>query len=598
MSRQQSAPNLTGPNILHTHSIKSWLEQQDFNNRLPSPSEGDALSTSDIFGISNPTIFSAQLESTPPGFAYSPITPNSLNSSSPADSNSSSRNYDGFQFDCSNQNTPMKEFQRSFNSDCFSPFSPTIPTASFPRSARGSLQFRDTSSPIASDNNQFSFGNGMSSGSISPDSDHSVFSNMDNNLVDLMSYLSLNQQQQSQGQNVFNNITNEMKSLQTIQSIQTFNALKLMQLQEINRRNQLQQFLGLNQLLQGNQFNQCGTTSAQQQSQQQQQQPQQLSPSSSNDNNLDRLARNHRISASMTDTPPPYRWKGILPQKSSHSDAVNYSNKVFLGGLPLDANEQMLADTFSQFGPITVEWPAKERKGYAYSIFETESHVRALLNICTVQDGNSCNVRKYFFKIPGKYQKTHKIEVIPWVIADSNYLKSSSQKLDPAKTVFVGALHGQLTAKGLAQIMDDIFKGVIYAGIDTDKFKYPLGSGRVTFNNHESYIKAISTAFIEVQTSKFKCKIFQIDPYLEDSLCSGCGVQHGPYFCRQFSCYRYFCRMCWKRQHAKEYYDHKPMTRNSKSQYLVGIGPQANQQSNGLQQQSTSLYNSLLSPTQ
>lgn len=56
------------------------------------------------------------------------------------------------------------------------------------------------------------------------------------------------------------------------------------------------------------------------------------------------------------------------------------------------------------------------------------------------------------------------IEVIPWVIADSNYLKSSSQKLDPAKTVFVGALHGQLTAKGLAQIMDDIFKGVIYAG--------------------------------------------------------------------------------------------------------------------------------------
>lgn len=38
----QSAPNLTGPNILHTHSIKSWLEQQDFNNRLPSPTEGMA----------------------------------------------------------------------------------------------------------------------------------------------------------------------------------------------------------------------------------------------------------------------------------------------------------------------------------------------------------------------------------------------------------------------------------------------------------------------------------------------------------------------------------------------------------------------------
>lgn len=172
------------------------------------------------------------------------------------------------------------------------------------------------------------------------------------------------------------------------------------------------------------------------------------------------------------------------------------------------------------------------------------------------------------------FASNFQIEVIPWVIADSNYLKSASHKLDPSKTVFVGALHGQLTAKGLAQIMDDVFQGVIYAGmnkiinwcdsaraskvnkeqicanflkyfllisdigIDTDKFKYPLGSGRVTFSNQESYVKAISTAFIEVQTSKFKCKVFQIDPYLEDSLCSGCGVQHGPYFCRQFTCYR------------------------------------------------------------
>ncbi|KAJ6637438.1 Cytoplasmic polyadenylation element-binding protein 1-B [Pseudolycoriella hygida] len=557
---------------------------------------GDAMSTSDIFGTSNSTMFNSQLESTPPGFPYSPITPNSLNSSPGDSSNSSSRNFDGFQFDCSNQNTPMKEFQRNFNSDCFNSFSSTIPAPSFQRSARSSLQFRDTNSPLASDINPFSFGNGMSSGSISPDSDHSVFSNMDNNLAELMNYLSMSQQQ-NQSQNVFNNITQEMKSLQTIQSIQTLNALKLMHLQEINRRNQLSQFLELNQILQGSQMNHCSTTPQPQQLSHQQPQLSPLSPLNANiDNNLDRLARNHRVSAALSDT--PFRWRGVLPQKSSHSDAVNYSNKVFLGGLPVDANDQMLADTFSQFGPITVEWPAKERKGYAYSIFETENHVRALLNICTVQEGNSCNVRKYFFKIPGKYQKTHKIEVIPWVIADSNYLKSSSQKLDPAKTVFVGALHGQLTAKGLAQIMDDIFKGVIYAGIDTDKFKYPLGSGRVTFNNHESYIKAISTAFIEVQTSKFKCKVFQIDPYLEDSLCSGCGVQHGPYFCRQFSCYKYFCRTCWKRQHAKEYYDHKPMTRNSKSQYLVGIGPQINQQSNGLQQQSPSMYNNLLSPTQ
>lgn len=43
-------------------------------------------------------------------------------------------------------------------------------------------------------------------------------------------------------------------------------------------------------------------------------------------------------------------------------------------------------------------------------------------------------------------------------------MKSSSQKLDPDKTVFVGALHGMLTASTLAKIMDDLFDGVIYAG--------------------------------------------------------------------------------------------------------------------------------------
>jgi cytoplasmic polyadenylation element-binding protein len=44
-------------------------------------------------------------------------------------------------------------------------------------------------------------------------------------------------------------------------------------------------------------------------------------------------------------------------------------------------------------------------------------------------------------------------------------VKSSSQKLDPEKTVFVGALHGMMTAPGLAQVMNDLFDNVIYAGM-------------------------------------------------------------------------------------------------------------------------------------
>jgi cytoplasmic polyadenylation element-binding protein len=50
------------------------------------------------------------------------------------------------------------------------------------------------------------------------------------------------------------------------------------------------------------------------------------------------------------------------------------------------------------------------------------------------------------------------------MINEGNYVKSPTVRLDPQKTVFVGALHGMLNAEGLAKIMNDLFDNVIYAG--------------------------------------------------------------------------------------------------------------------------------------
>lgn len=52
----------------------------------------------------------------------------------------------------------------------------------------------------------------------------------------------------------------------------------------------------------------------------------------------------------------------------------------------------------------------------------------------------------------------------------------------------------------LAQIMDRLYGGVCYAGIDTDpELKYPKGAGRVAFSNQQSYINAIAARFVLLQ---------------------------------------------------------------------------------------------------
>ncbi|KAL3179751.1 hypothetical protein MRX96_037739 [Rhipicephalus microplus] len=233
--------------------------------------------------------------------------------------------------------------------------------------------------------------------------------------------------------------------------------------------------------------------------------------------NIEKAAKLHRSAASFSEA--SCCWSGTLPPRTLKSSSL--SCKVFLGGVPWDISEPGLVEAFASFG-----------------------------NIKDFMNGGN-----WYYKISSRRMRCKEVQVIPWVLSDSNYVRCPSQRLDPGKTVFVGALHGMLNAQGLALVMEELFGGVLYAGIDTDKYK-------VTFNNQKSYLKAVAASFVEIKTPRFSKKV-QVDPYLEDSMCSSCQKQPGPIFCRDMVCFRYYCRTCWNWHHNVDgMRSHKPLMRN------------------------------------
>lgn len=196
----------------------------------------------------------------------------------------------------------------------------------------------------------------------------------------------------------------------------------------------------------------------------------------------------------------PVKWSGSL--QLTEIKNPTYSTKVFLGGTPYDLADEELIQFFSQFGRVEVEWPKEniktkqKKKGYNYMIFESERCVKALLAQCEVRRG------KYYIRLPSRRMPDKDVQVIPWALCNSNYTKDTNFRVEFSKTVFVGNLHGMMTAEALAKIMDELFGNVIYAGIDVDTKKYPIGSSRIAFSDANSHKKAVETAFIDVEMGR------------------------------------------------------------------------------------------------
>ncbi|KAL8596905.1 Cytoplasmic polyadenylation element-binding protein 4 [Nucella lapillus] len=263
---------------------------------------------------------------------------------------------------------------------------------------------------------------------------------------------------------------------------------------------------------------------------------------------------------------------GSSPHSSPNSGLERierYSRKVFVGGLPPDIDEEEITAAFRRFGPLVVDWPHKAEsksyfppKGYCFLIFQDELSVQNLIDLCLVDDD------KLYWCVSSPTMKDKPVQIRPWTLGDSDFVMDGSQPLDPRKTIFVGGVPRPLRAVELAMIMDRLYGGVCYAGIDTDpELKYPKGAGRVAFSNQQSYIAAISARFVQLQHGDIDKRV-EVKPYvLDDQMCdechgSRCAGKFAPFFCANVTCLQYYCEYCWAQIHSRPGREfHKPLVK-------------------------------------
>lgn len=255
--------------------------------------------------------------------------------------------------------------------------------------------------------------------------------------------------------------------------------------------------------------------------------------------------------------------------KGGEPAAERYSRKVFVGGLPPDIDEEEITASFRRFGPLVVDWPHKAEsksyfppKGYAFLLFQDECSVQALMDACIQEED------KLYLCVSSPTIKDKPVQIRPWRLGDADFVLDASLPLDPRKTVFVGGVPRPLKAVELAMIMDRLYGGVCYAGIDTDpELKYPKGAGRVAFSNQQSYIAAISARFVQLQHGDIEKRV-EVKPYvLDDQMCdecqgARCGGKFAPFFCANVTCLQYYCEHCWATIHSRPGREfHKPLVK-------------------------------------
>lgn len=115
-----------------------------------------------------------------------------------------------------------------------------------------------------------------------------------------------------------------------------------------------------------------------------------------------------------------------------------------------------------------------------------------MIENCIIEDD------KLYICVSSPTIKNKPVQIRPWRLSDADFVLDASMPLDPRKTVFVGGVPRPLKAceytesnsnenmnnyfsiiiflftVELAMIMDRLYGGVCYAGIDTDpELKYP-----------------------------------------------------------------------------------------------------------------------------